>query len=368
MSSKNIISAINMFCIPVVSYAAPCLEWTEEELRNLDVTTRKKLNEKHMLHKNSCISRLYVSRKLGGRGLLNVQEQVHKIIRNTKENIAQRTNNGSILSVIKLEKIHTAPTTEFLALHIEKPLHGQLLKNNDADKDSFNWLRHQNIRKDIESYIFALQEQSIPTKYYLNKIEKRKIDPRCRVCNQAPETIHHLLNNCSTLAKKQYLTRHNEMGKHIYNAFCKKHNLPHNKTTNIPNIVENQEYKLLWDFPIQTYKAVEHNRPDMIFINKMTKKATVIDFSNPFDSNIRQKYDEKVSKYLALSAEIRNVWQLKSVKIQPIVIGSLGALTTRMKNDFKSMNSSFGLSINVSTLQKTVLEQSVKIVKSVINS
>ena len=39
LSSKNIIAAINMFCVPLITYASPCLDWTEEELRRVDIET-----------------------------------------------------------------------------------------------------------------------------------------------------------------------------------------------------------------------------------------------------------------------------------------------------------------------------------------
>ena len=34
-----------MFCIPVITYAASCLEWTEEELRTIDINTRKEITK-----------------------------------------------------------------------------------------------------------------------------------------------------------------------------------------------------------------------------------------------------------------------------------------------------------------------------------
>jgi len=71
LSAKNTIIAINMFAIPSVSYGAACLNWTEEELRSIDIKTRKLLIENGHLHKNSCTSRIYIKRKDGGRGFFS---------------------------------------------------------------------------------------------------------------------------------------------------------------------------------------------------------------------------------------------------------------------------------------------------------
>ena len=225
LSSKNTISAINMFCVPAISYAAPCLDWTEEELKAVDISTRKILNKKGAFHLNSCTLRLYVSRKKGGRGLLNVQNQIRKIISKCKKNIHERQQHDKILSIIHLHTIHEAPVINFLKEHIEKPLHGRFLKETQIK----NW--KLNLRKDIESFAFALQEQSIPTMYYRRKIEKQNVSPICRLCKAFPETVNHILSSCPVLAKKQYLQRHNSVGSQVYKQLCRSLNLKYPQKT-----------------------------------------------------------------------------------------------------------------------------------------
>ena len=34
------------------------------------------------------------------------------------------------------------------------------------------------------------------------------------------------------------------------------------------SIIENEDYKLLWDFPLQTDKELIHNKPDIIIIHR----------------------------------------------------------------------------------------------------
>ena len=64
-------------------------------------------------------------------------------------------------------------------------------------------------------------------------------------------------------------------------------------SNNIPKIIENDECKIIWDFPIRIPTKVLHNKPDLNVHNKLLKKTTVIEFSVPWDSNVELKYIKK---------------------------------------------------------------------------
>jgi hypothetical protein len=51
--------------------------------------------------------------------------------------------------------------------------------------------------------------------------------------------------------------------------------------------LENDNYKVLTDIPIQ------HNRPDIIILNKQQKQAYLLDTAVPNSHNIRQTYNTK---------------------------------------------------------------------------
>ena len=72
LSSKNMFEAINSYAIPVISYAFPVLDWTVTELETIDRETRKMLQQYHAMHIQSDTTRLYLPRKNGGRGLINL--------------------------------------------------------------------------------------------------------------------------------------------------------------------------------------------------------------------------------------------------------------------------------------------------------
>ena len=61
--------------------------------------------------------------------------------------------------------------------------------------------------------------------------------------------------------------------------------------------MENEKAKILWNFTIQTDKRLSHNRPDIVVVDKMSKRCHIIDVACSGDSRIAMKEEEKVNKY-----------------------------------------------------------------------
>ena len=76
LSGQNKIQAINTYAMPVVSYTAGIIEWTQTEMKDLDRKTRKLLNMHGGLHPRADVHRLYLPRSQGGRGLKEVEATV----------------------------------------------------------------------------------------------------------------------------------------------------------------------------------------------------------------------------------------------------------------------------------------------------
>ena len=69
----------------MVRYTAGILCWTQKELEAMDIKTRKRLTMNWAFHKRSSVDRLYMKRKVGGRGLMSVEECVRTEERALKE-------------------------------------------------------------------------------------------------------------------------------------------------------------------------------------------------------------------------------------------------------------------------------------------
>jgi len=73
LSAKNKIQAIGSLAVPVLRYSFGIINWYQEELQKLDRKTRKLLTIYGQLHPKADVDRLYVSRKQGGRGLMQLE-------------------------------------------------------------------------------------------------------------------------------------------------------------------------------------------------------------------------------------------------------------------------------------------------------
>ena len=69
------------------------------------------------------------------------------------------------------------------------------------------------------------------------------------------------------------------------------------------NVLENEDYKILWDFSIQTDHVIEAQRTDLVVVDK-DKTCKTIDFAVPDDSRIEEKEKDKIEKYQDLGREL----------------------------------------------------------------
>ena len=74
---------------------------------------------------------------------------------------------------------------------------------------------------------------------------------------------------------------------------------------------------------IQCDHLIEVSRPDIVPANKREKKCSIIDIAIPADKRIGEKENEKVEKYQDLKREIAKMWNMRSMQVLPIVVGSL---------------------------------------------
>lgn len=103
------------------------------------------------------------------------------------------------------------------------------------------------------------------------------------------------------------MERHNQVAGIVYSNIGAKYRLEDLRSgwKMPPNVVENVQAKILWDFQIQTDKMVVANQPDIVEVNKQQKKAEVTDVAIRSDSNIRKKECEKLVKYEGLKKELK---------------------------------------------------------------
>ena len=63
--------------------------------------------------------------------------------------------------------------------------------------------------------------------------------------------------------------------------------------------------KLLWDFRIQTDHHLDHNRPDIVVLEKEGGMCFIVNVACPFDTRVAEKEREKIDHYQDLKGKCK---------------------------------------------------------------
>jgi len=175
-----------------------------------------------MHHPKADIDRLYVKRKEGERGLIQIETAYKAEIINIAEYLNTNYKEKQFVNIVKSQEITqlnmnsiiktAAKSTEELSQPNEKSdvkqdgiqhtkarlgeslkkkwkkkvMHGQYIRNTDrqliSEEDTFLWLLKGDLKVETESEIVAAQDQVLQTKYYATKMLNTETDSKCRLC------------------------------------------------------------------------------------------------------------------------------------------------------------------------------------------
>ena len=97
---------------------------------------------------------------------------------------------------------------------------------------------------------------------------------------------NQIISKSSKLTQKEYKTRHDWVRKVIRWELCKKFKVDHTNKWYMHNpesVLENETYKLLWDFEIQTNHLISARQPDPVIVNKKRSTCQIVNFAIPAD-------------------------------------------------------------------------------------
>ena len=164
LNGRNKIEAINSLAVPVVQYSFGIIDWKISELKKIDTKTRKLLNMHKMLHPKADVERLYIPRKDGGRGLIDVE-------------IAFKT------ATIRLDHYLKQKEGQYPKQVLE---HERSKAKNSISKNATKFKR----------------EVTMP------EIENRE-DKSASENAKTMRHMDHIVSGCEVLAKTEYISRHN---------------------------------------------------------------------------------------------------------------------------------------------------------------
>ena len=243
-------------------YGFPVPDWTITELKIIDREKRNMLQRYHAMHSQSEVTCLYLPRKNGGRGLINItshyknaiinfssylvisEKQFLKLTSNWQVNRGKKSIHQKVqrycdeigndiqqpVAMKKLPRKITIKSARINKLEAElkrKNMHGQFAKYLDqphVDKERSNqWLKSSTLKRSTESTIAAIQEQAISTKYIEKHIFSVEDDDTCRICRVEKGTIHQIISGCDGLSPTKYLESHHNACRYIHVLLLLEH-------------------------------------------------------------------------------------------------------------------------------------------------
>ena len=251
--------------MPILSYSFGIVHWLESDVKEIDIKIRKMLHMYRVFEIKSDVDRLYLPRRLGGRGLLSVWDvfqctisRIAHYLENSQSEVLSecaKIDNSSVSSVQKeakkfftsnspqlpekLEEKSLLAQARIVACSMresitanrdlnykEKPQHGAyanlLVEHHLNLKKSFLWMSKCHVDPSLESYVCAAQELALFTRYHERHILKTRSDDACRICKKESETVFHILAGCGVLAKREYFKRHNEVCRYVHFEILKR--------------------------------------------------------------------------------------------------------------------------------------------------
>ena len=192
------------------------------------------------------------------------------------------------------------------------------------------------------------------------------------MCGERDETVSHIVSEGKELAQNDYKkARHDKVAAILHWQMCQIYGFPttgksyeHFVDKEIV-VLENEKVKLLWDFSIQTEIKIDHNKPDLVLLDKKRRTCYIIDVACPFDTRIEKKEKEKFEHYTDLKYELLKVWKtdVNKVYIIPIVIGALGTVTKNVAKYLEKIDFKPGLD----PLQKAGVFSTARIIRKVLD-
>ena len=112
----------------------------------------------------------------------------------------------------------------------------------------------------------ALQTNAIKA-----KIDKQAVSSKYRLCKSTEESVSHIVCECSVLAPREHKGRHDGVTKAVHWCLCRKYGLKvagkwYEHVSG--KVRESEKVQILWDFSVQTDHQLEHNRPDLVVVDK----------------------------------------------------------------------------------------------------
>ena len=172
LNAGNKVKGLNMFAVPVIRYSAALLGWTLSEITNIERKFRKVLTIHGAHNLKSDVDRLYLPRRLGGRGFISIADVIEcekrsfaTYLYNTGDYILQCARDVLQVQLRGTKDEYVSEIHRHRLLQwMSKSLHGEFLKKVEKGgevSESFHWLVRGLLKMPTETQIIAAQDQAL---------------------------------------------------------------------------------------------------------------------------------------------------------------------------------------------------------------
>ena len=267
--------------------------------------TRKVMTMHGALHPKNDVDRVDVSWHNGGRGLISVEMYARTEENNlafyVKMSTERFVKGVKITNIIDCEEPKDKNTfkrgiqNKHITRRTGEKMYGQFVCEilQQVDREgTWEWMRKSDLKVETEALIFAAQEQALRTNVLKFNIDNTRNSSLCRLCGEKNESVTHLICGCKVLAQKEYKRRHDSIARIVNWMLCSRHSIgrvdrwyEHHPE----GVIESKSVKLLWDMTIQCDHYIKARRPDILVVEKESKKALSIDIASCGDHNMGEK-------------------------------------------------------------------------------
>ena len=147
------------------------LKWNTDELKSLDRKTRKFMTIHGVLRPKSDIDRVYLSREMGGRGLISCQlcirmeeKNLGLYVRNSVEPLTEGVKAAETIEyndTVNKKEFKQSWIREKKELWKNKRIYGQFVRKmpeTTDEKETSHWQRKASLKIEMEAMQYAAQE------------------------------------------------------------------------------------------------------------------------------------------------------------------------------------------------------------------
>ena len=122
-------------------------------------------------------------------------------------------------------------------------------------------------------------------------------------------------------------------------------------------LLENENARITYDFVVPASRHVTNSavRPDIVVMDKRTRKGYIIDVCVPNDYRMGRQEREEIIKYQDLKYDMADTYNLQPVDIIPVVIGATGLMKKNLQKYLQLIPGTVtSLELQVEVIRETI--------------